>query len=195
MEFLRYEEVPGAPRPEGRRSEAQQEARPLAERRTGGPGAPPLASDVVTRKRSRRNHAAVTCEVCGRTLLRGEQRRRLPAGGARRHVCELCTARAAHEGWIREGLDDAPSVAPPRRAAPRLAPGAPAPAPARAASCRGWTTTCGRSTRRRRSREPDVAPPARLDAGARRPARPSEPACRSRRASSAASTRSRRTPT
>ena len=28
-------------------------------------------------------------------------------GGQRRMVCELCTPRAAHEGWIREGLDDA----------------------------------------------------------------------------------------
>ena len=28
------------------------------------------------------------------------------AGGARRMVCELCTARAANEGWLREGLDD-----------------------------------------------------------------------------------------
>ncbi|HMI70397.1 MAG TPA: hypothetical protein VK510_10420, partial [Solirubrobacteraceae bacterium] len=25
----------------------------------------------------------------------------------RRNVCELCTQRASHEGWIREGLDDA----------------------------------------------------------------------------------------
>ena len=28
-------------------------------------------------------------------------------GGQRRMVCELCTPRAAHEGWIREGMDDA----------------------------------------------------------------------------------------
>ncbi|MEA2271300.1 MAG: hypothetical protein QOI98_8 [Solirubrobacteraceae bacterium] len=27
-------------------------------------------------------------------------------------VCELCTARAAHEGWIREGLDDSLGVRP-----------------------------------------------------------------------------------
>ena len=24
-------------------------------------------------------------------------------GGVRREVCELCTSRALHEGWIREG--------------------------------------------------------------------------------------------
>jgi hypothetical protein len=28
------------------------------------------------------------------------------SGGSRRNVCELCTGRAVHEGWIREGLDD-----------------------------------------------------------------------------------------
>jgi hypothetical protein len=45
--------------------------------------------------------------VCGRTLLRGEQADVFLAGGTRRNVCELCTQRASHEGWIREGLDDA----------------------------------------------------------------------------------------
>lgn len=49
----------------------------------------------------------MTCDVCGRTLLRGEQADVFLAGGTRRNVCELCTQRAAHEGWIREGLDDA----------------------------------------------------------------------------------------
>jgi hypothetical protein len=39
--------------------------------------------------------------------LRGEHADVFLHGGARRMVCELCTARAAHEGWIREGLDDA----------------------------------------------------------------------------------------
>ncbi|MEA2277202.1 MAG: hypothetical protein QOC78_2162 [Solirubrobacteraceae bacterium] len=47
----------------------------------------------------------VSCDVCGRTLLRGEQAEVFLHGGARRMVCELCTQRAAHEGWIREGLD------------------------------------------------------------------------------------------
>ena len=45
--------------------------------------------------------------MCGRTLLRGEQADVFLAGGTRRNVCELCTQRASHEGWIREGLDDA----------------------------------------------------------------------------------------
>ena len=45
--------------------------------------------------------------MCGRTLLRGEQADVFLTGGTRRNVCELCTQRASHEGWIREGLDDA----------------------------------------------------------------------------------------
>ncbi len=47
------------------------------------------------------------CDVCGRSLLRGEQANVFFAGGGRRTVCELCTSRAAHEGWIREGADAA----------------------------------------------------------------------------------------
>jgi hypothetical protein len=46
-------------------------------------------------------HAA--CDVCGRTLLRGERAQVYLDGAARRSVCELCTSRAAHEGWVREG--------------------------------------------------------------------------------------------
>jgi hypothetical protein len=46
-------------------------------------------------------HAA--CDVCGRTLLRGERAQVYLDGAAHRSVCELCTARAAQEGWVREG--------------------------------------------------------------------------------------------
>jgi hypothetical protein len=41
--------------------------------------------------------------VCGRTLLRGERAEVFLQGGHRRSVCELCTDRALHEGWVREG--------------------------------------------------------------------------------------------
>ena len=45
----------------------------------------------------------VQCEVCGRTILKGERPETyLAPGGTRRLVCELCTGRAEHEGWIRE---------------------------------------------------------------------------------------------
>jgi hypothetical protein len=56
----------------------------------------------MTRKDVRTQHDAVACDVCGRTLLRGEHAETYLAGASRRQVCELCTARAANEGWIRE---------------------------------------------------------------------------------------------
>jgi len=61
------------------------------------------------RKSITTSHAAVACDVCGRTLLRGEHADSFIAGGSRRMVCELCEPRAANEGWIREG-DDALTV-------------------------------------------------------------------------------------
>ncbi len=61
----------------------------------------------MNRKTIVTNMAVVACDVCGRTLLRGENADVFLHGGSRRTVCELCTSRAMHEGWIREGLDDA----------------------------------------------------------------------------------------
>src|SRR5262245_32149967 len=53
------------------------------------------------------NQLDVACDVCGRTLLRGEHAEHFLAGGERRMVCGLCTAGAMHEGWTREpGADD-----------------------------------------------------------------------------------------
>jgi hypothetical protein len=51
----------------------------------------------------RTNDAYMVCDVCGRTLLRGEKADVYLNGGTRRSVCELCKERALHEGWIREG--------------------------------------------------------------------------------------------
>lgn len=58
----------------------------------------------MTTKDIRTAHVQVSCDVCGRTLLRGEHAETYLAGGNRRQVCELCTARAVHEGWVREGV-------------------------------------------------------------------------------------------
>jgi hypothetical protein len=55
----------------------------------------------------RTNQSDIACDICGRTLLRGEHAEGFLAAGQRRQVCDLCTARAQHEGWIREsGGDD-----------------------------------------------------------------------------------------
>ena len=47
--------------------------------------------------------AITICDVCGRTLLRGEHPEIYIDGGTRRSVCELCKPRALQEGWLREG--------------------------------------------------------------------------------------------
>jgi hypothetical protein len=50
------------------------------------------------------SHEPVTCELCGRSLLRGEHASEFRAGAAIHTVCELCTRRALDEGWVREGV-------------------------------------------------------------------------------------------
>src|SRR4051795_10258560 len=69
----------------------------------------------MTTRQIATNQSIVACDVCGRTLLRGEEPAVFLAGGARRQVCELCTPRAAHEGWIREGVGDEGLGVPRRR--------------------------------------------------------------------------------
>ena len=49
------------------------------------------------------NHKPETCEICGRSLLRGEHATAFRDGSALHTVCELCAGRALGEGWIREG--------------------------------------------------------------------------------------------
>jgi hypothetical protein len=60
-------------------------------------------------------HEPIVCEVCRRTLLRGENPVPFIADGRKVKVCELCEPRAVHEGWIREGLGDDTQVAVRRR--------------------------------------------------------------------------------
>lgn len=57
----------------------------------------------MTTRDIRTTRPHLSCDVCGRTLLRGERAQTFLAGGARHEVCELCATRATHEGWVREG--------------------------------------------------------------------------------------------
>jgi hypothetical protein len=55
------------------------------------------------KKELRPIHDDVSCDICGRTILKGERTEVYLAPGGQRHiVCELCTDRAYNEGWIRE---------------------------------------------------------------------------------------------
>jgi hypothetical protein len=55
------------------------------------------------KKELRPVHENVACDVCGRTILKGERTESFLAPGGRRHtVCDLCFMRAEREGWIRE---------------------------------------------------------------------------------------------
>jgi hypothetical protein len=57
----------------------------------------------------------VTCDVCGRTMLKGERPEAyLAPSRERKLVCQLCAQRAQKEGWIRESADRDMPVQPPR---------------------------------------------------------------------------------
>jgi hypothetical protein len=67
------------------------------------------------RKELRPTHDLIACDVCGRTILKGERVEAfLAPGGQRKSVCALCIDVAHEEGWIRESAHmDSPAS--PRR--------------------------------------------------------------------------------
>ncbi len=98
------------------------------------------------------NQLDIACDVCGRTLLRGEHAEHYLTGGERRMVCDLCGPRAQHEGWIRESGAGRPRAAPsaPRGARPLASSSAcatGASAPASCTSCARTTSPRGRAAR------------------------------------------------
>jgi len=52
----------------------------------------------------------VECEICRRSLLRGEHPSHFRDGAELHTVCELCTGRALEVGWVREGSSVADAV-------------------------------------------------------------------------------------
>jgi hypothetical protein len=72
------------------------------------------------KKELRPVHDSVSCDVCGRTILKGETTETYLSPDGRAHeVCDLCFGRADRAGWIRaSGAGELPARAPrpePRR--------------------------------------------------------------------------------
>jgi hypothetical protein len=65
----------------------------------------------MARKDIRPSDTIFVCDVCGRTLLRGERSDHYIHGGERKLVCELCRGRAVNEGWIPEDESLGPRAA------------------------------------------------------------------------------------
>lgn len=47
-------------------------------------------------------HDLVSCDLCHRTILKGERIETFVGAGDRQRVCELCSLRALRSGWLRE---------------------------------------------------------------------------------------------
>jgi hypothetical protein len=52
-------------------------------------------------KELRPAHDVIACDLCERTILKGERIEAFVVAGERRHVCELCTFRAVRARWPR----------------------------------------------------------------------------------------------
>ena len=47
-------------------------------------------------------HDLIACDLCQRTILKGERIETFVGAGERQRVCELCSPRALRSGWLRE---------------------------------------------------------------------------------------------
>ena len=56
----------------------------------------------VMSKELRPIHDLIACDLCERTILKGEHIDTFGVAGERRRVCELCTFRAVRARWPRE---------------------------------------------------------------------------------------------
>jgi len=57
------------------------------------------------KKELRPVHDRISCDVCGRTILKGERTEAYQSADGRRYVvCELCTTRAEQLGWVRASV-------------------------------------------------------------------------------------------
>lgn len=66
-------------------------------------------------KQLRATDEHMICEVCGRTMLKGERTEPyLTPSRERKLVCQLCAPRAQQEGWIRESANPGTPARPPR---------------------------------------------------------------------------------
>src|SRR4026207_2360391 len=64
------------------------------------------------KKELKTDEEPIACDVCGRTILKGERTEPfLAPGGRRKTVCELCIPRAVREGGVRgEAQNDIPAA-------------------------------------------------------------------------------------
>ena len=68
------------------------------------------------RKQVRTFEEHMVCEVCGRTMLKGESTEPyLTPSRERKLVCQLCAPRAQQEGWIRESANPGAPARPPQQ--------------------------------------------------------------------------------
>lgn len=76
---------------------------------------PTLVLDEQMSRQVRATDHYVACDVCGRTMLKGENPEPyLAPSRERKLVCQLCASRAQQEGWIRESANPATPAQPPR---------------------------------------------------------------------------------